>query len=105
MTPSEYEAFVQSKIGTPLDCSLLGLAGECGELIDLVKKERYHGHPFNREKLLNEAGDILFYLSDILRRYVCATIPEAMSANKKKLDERYSGKFTKEESQMRRDVK
>lgn len=101
MTSEEYEKYVWSKINTPIECSYLGLAGEVGELLDLIKKIEYHGHTETVEvnkKLLNEAGDILFYLTDICQRRLDCTLEEIMLANKEKLDARYAGKFTKEES-------
>lgn len=35
----------------------MGLAGEAGELIDLLKKHLAHGHPLDKELLIKEAGD------------------------------------------------
>lgn len=42
----------------------LGLVGEAGEVCDLVKKLRYHGHldPGN-EKMVSELGDVLWYVA------------------------------------------
>jgi NTP pyrophosphatase (non-canonical NTP hydrolase) len=41
----------------------LGLAGECGEVIELLKKHLYHGHELQKEKLLIEIGDVYYYLA------------------------------------------
>lgn len=50
------------------DMSSMGLFGEAGELVDLLKKHFFHGHPVDAaflEKLTKEAGDVLWYLSEI----------------------------------------
>jgi NTP pyrophosphatase (non-canonical NTP hydrolase) len=106
MTTSEYQEYVQSKINTPIECSLLGLAGETGELLDKIKKIKYHGHKVNADTwkdLALEAGDILFYLSDICHRYIGVELQTVMLWNKEKLDKRYKGKFSQEESINRHD--
>lgn len=41
----------------------LGLISEPGEIADLVKKHLGQGHPLDRGKLIEEAGDCLFYLA------------------------------------------
>lgn len=41
----------------------LGVAGEAGEVADLVKKHIGHGHPLDREKLSKELGDVLWYVA------------------------------------------
>lgn len=41
----------------------LGLNGEAGEFADLVKKHLFQGHCLDREKLIKELGDCLWYVS------------------------------------------
>lgn len=41
----------------------LGLAGEAGEVADLIKKVFYHGKPFDRDKLIEEGGDLAWYIA------------------------------------------
>ena len=43
---------------------VMGLCGESGEAIDLVKKHLHQGHPLDREKLVKELGDIAWYLAE-----------------------------------------
>lgn len=40
----------------------LGCAGECGEIINAVKKTWIYGKPLDVENVIEECGDILFYL-------------------------------------------
>ena len=68
----------------------MGLGGESGELIDIVKKHVFHKTPLDREKLLDEAGDVLHYLTWLLDLYGFS-LSAAISANRKKLDARYPG--------------
>ncbi len=39
--------------------ALMGLCGESGEAIDLMKKHLYQGHALDRDKLIKELGDIV----------------------------------------------
>ena len=40
----------------------LGIAGEAGEVSDHIKKVIYLGHPGDEDHLLEELGDVLWYL-------------------------------------------
>lgn len=42
---------------------LMGLSGESGEAVDLLKKFLFQGHPFDREHMAKELGDIAWYLA------------------------------------------
>ena len=43
---------------------VMGLCGESGEAIDIVKKHLAQGHPLDRWKLAEELGDIAWYLAE-----------------------------------------
>lgn len=43
---------------------VMGLCGESGEVIDLVKKHLAQGHPLDREALIKELGDVAWYLAE-----------------------------------------
>ena len=81
----------------------LGLAGEAGEVADLVKKELGHGHPENREKVLEELGDILFYVAICAHEYGW-TLEEVATHNNAKLARRYPNGFSTERSLHREDA-
>ena len=46
----------------------MGLSGETGEVIDLLKKFYYHNQKLDRAKLILELGDCLFYWVALLQR-------------------------------------
>lgn len=56
-----------------LTLGLMGLAGESGEFVDLVKKHLFHGKYLDREKALKELGDTRWYLEALA---VAAREPE-----------------------------
>ena len=79
----------------------VGLAGESGELLGMVKKIFWQRHPMDDKWFDNttlELGDCLFYL-----QFMCnnlgVTLDEVQDRNVAKLSERYKGKkFTVNES-------
>jgi NTP pyrophosphatase (non-canonical NTP hydrolase) len=75
----------------------LGLTGEAGEVADLVKKHVGHGHELNRERLLEEAGDVLWYLA-MLCTLLEADLGTVAAANIEKLKKRYPSGFDVERS-------
>lgn len=66
----------------------LGLAGEAGEVADLVKKGIYHQQGLEHEKLKKELGDVLWYIS-ALADQLDMTLSEIMQANIEKLQARF----------------
>lgn len=66
MTFDEYVKLAMRTNGTTtfkecIDNAVLGLCGESGEVADMVKKWKFHGHPLDAMKLRKEIGDILWY--------------------------------------------
>ena len=66
----------------------LGIAGETGEVIELIKKAFFHGKELNREQLRDELGDVLFYL-DWLASLHGISMQDIAAANIEKLRKRY----------------
>ena len=77
--------------------SVMGLCGESGEAIDIVKKWLAHGHTLDRDRLIKELGDIAWYLAEAA---VALDVPleDILMANIDKLRKRYPEGFASERS-------
>lgn len=71
----------------------LGLAGEAGEVADLVKKEVFHQHPVDRDKLIKELGDCCWYIAAICTK-LDIPFSQILAANIEKLERRYPTGFS-----------
>lgn len=90
-----------------LNCAALGLAGEGGEVADLVKKVQHHGIKFDsviEMKLKKELGDILWYIA-----HACNVmgygLQEIALMNVEKLKARYPDGFSTAASIAKADEK
>lgn len=70
----------------------LGLAGEAGEFVDLIKKHLFHDHPLDTEKARLELGDVLWYVAACAQQ-LGLTLDQIATDNHDKRRRRYPGKF------------
>lgn len=75
-----------------LSIAALGLAGETGEVVDLIKKVVGHGHELDQRKLIEELGDVLWYCA-ALCTLLGVPLEEVAFANIAKLKRRYPNGF------------
>ena len=75
----------------------LGLGGEAGECADVVKKHLFHGHPLDKDKLVKELGDVLWYVA-IMAETLGVPLSEVGEKNIAKLRARYPNGFSTEAS-------
>ena len=75
----------------------MGLNGEAGEVIDLLKKHLFQGHDLDVEHIAKECGDCLWYLA-ILAKGAGYTLDEIAEMNKAKLRKRYPDGFEADKS-------
>lgn len=75
----------------------LGIAGEAGEVADLIKKEVGHGHEPKYEKVMEELGDVMWYVARIAELYGF-TMSDIATYNINKLKARYPDGFSTERS-------
>jgi len=101
------QAFKQTK-GEGNDFAwALGLAGESGEVADLIKKLHFHGG-FDKKgaitpsRIMEEVGDVLWYCAALLDFYGY-TLADAMIANRQKLQKRHPKGFTVESARVHTD--
>lgn len=70
----------------------MGLAGESGEVVDLLKKHLFHDKPLDREKIIKELGDVYWYL-EYLMIALQTDEAEVKAANVAKLRARFPNGF------------
>jgi NTP pyrophosphatase (non-canonical NTP hydrolase) len=80
--------------------AVMGLCGESGECIDLVKKHLFQGHDLDREKLCKELGDVAWYLAEAAFA-LDLSLEEILRGNLDKLRSRYPQGFDAERSMNR----
>jgi NTP pyrophosphatase (non-canonical NTP hydrolase) len=79
-----------------------GISGEAGEILDCVKKHVVYRKPLDRGNLIEELGDIEFFLEG-LRQGTGITREECLIANAKKLAVRYAEGYTDRAAVIRAD--
>lgn len=76
---------------------ILGLCGEAGEVSDHIKKYMFQGHELDQDKLVNELGDVCWYIA-ILASGLNVDLETVMKKNIEKLQRRYPDGFDTERS-------
>ena len=106
MTVNEYQKQAMASLNRELTRkeilinSVMGLCGESGEAIDIVKKHLFQGHELDREKLAKELGDIAWYLAEAATA-LDLPLEEIFQGNIDKLKKRYPQGFDAQRSQNR----
>ncbi len=76
---------------------VMGLCGESGEVIDLVKKHLHQGHELDKEKITKELGDVMWYISEIAYS-LDIDLETVLKLNIDKLSKRYPNGFNTNDS-------
>ncbi len=76
---------------------VMGLCGESGEVIDIVKKWLAQGHELDRVSIVKELGDIAWYLAETAYA-LDVDLETVLQGNIDKLRRRYPDGFDKEKS-------
>lgn len=106
MTVNEYQKLAMTTLNPALEQKdvlingVMGLCGEAGEAIDIVKKHLAQGHALDREGLIKELGDIAWYLAETATA-LDVSLEEVFQGNIEKLKRRYPEGFDPERSQHR----
>lgn len=77
--------------------AVLGLCGEAGEVGDRIKKQLFHGHTADPQKIAEELGDVLYYVFWLASLYDL-TVDQIIAQNIQKLYFRYPDGFDSERS-------
>lgn len=106
MNINEYQELAMTTLNPELNKkdvlinSVMGLCGESGEAIDIVKKWLAHGHELDREHLIKELGDVAWYLAEAATA-LDVPLEEVLRANIDKLKKRYPDGFETKRSLTR----
>ena len=98
MTVNEYQKMALTTLNPALGKQdvlingVMGLCGESGEAIDIVKKHLAQGHPLDREGLIKELGDVAWYLAET-DYALDVSLEEVFQRNIDKLKARYPEGF------------
>ncbi len=108
MTIDEYQRLAMTTLNPALDKKdvlingVMGLCGESGEAIDIVKKHLAQGHALDKEKLVKELGDVAWYLAETAYA-LDVPLSQVLEQNIQKLRARYPEGFDSEKSLHRSD--
>jgi NTP pyrophosphatase (non-canonical NTP hydrolase) len=80
----------------------VGISGEAGELLGMVKANWIYGREFDHDNMLEECGDLLFYIAAMLDTNGL-TLHHAMQNNYDKLKKRYPDGYTDKAANERAD--
>ena len=103
MTANEYQKLAMTTLNPALDKKavlingVMGLCGESGEAIDIVKKWLAQGHELDRDALAKELGDIAWYLAETAYA-LDIPLEQIFRGNIEKLKKRYPEGFAAERS-------
>ena len=103
MTINEYQRLAMKTLNPELSQKdmlingVMGLCGESGEAIDIVKKHLHQGHELDKKKLAAELGDIAWYLAETAYA-LDIPLEDIFRGNLDKLKRRYPEGFTAERS-------
>jgi len=98
MTANEYQSLAMSTLNPALSKrdvlinGVMGLCGESGEAIDIVKKWLAQGHELDKEGLAKELGDIAWYLAETAWA-LDLPLEDILRGNIEKLQRRYPEGF------------
>ena len=102
MTFEEYQSLAQRTSSTKLRSDkllngLMGLNGEAGECIDVLKKFYFQGHELDEQKLVDEISDVLWYCAE-LASGLGVSLGDIAQHNVDKLVKRYPDGFDSDRS-------
>ena len=106
MTINEYQKLAMTTLNPELAKKdilingVMGLCGESGEAIDIVKKWLAQGHELDKEKLAKELGDIAWYLAETATA-LDLNLEDILEGNIEKLRKRYPEGFDARRSNHR----
>lgn len=106
MTLDDYQQLAARTLGRgrtheqQLSNAALGLAGEAGEVAEVVKKHLFHSTPLDQDAIVSELGDCLWYVAAFATA-LGLSLDDVAARNVEKLRRRYPDGFDPERSRNR----
>ena len=107
MTGSEYQSLAMRTCSIPVELAkdrlmhaAFGVNSEAGEIAGILQKE-YQGHPVDRNHLLKELGDLMWFVAEACTA-LDASLDDVMRMNIDKLKARFPEGFSAEKSLHRK---
>ena len=103
MTINEYQKLAMTTLNPDLAKKdvlingVMGLCGESGECIDIVKRHLAQRYELDRDNLIKELGDVAWYLAETAFA-LNVELEEVFIRNIEKLKKRYSEGFSRSKS-------
>ncbi len=103
MTPNEYQKLAMTTRNSDMTDretlinGVMGLCGESGEVIDLVKKHLAQGFPLDKDRIAGELGDVMWYIAEIAT-VLDIPMEDILVRNIEKLKKRYPEGFSYEKA-------
>ena len=110
MKTSDYQHWVRSKMknhanGNDALCDYaLGLCGEAGEAVEIVKKAVFHDHHLGLTKMIEELGDCVWYITALCNA-MNVSLDKVLEINQAKLNRRYPNGYEHARSKGRSEIK
>ena len=108
MRINEYQEAAMTTLNPALDKkdvlinSVMGLCGESGEAIDIVKKWLMQGHELDKDHLIKELGDVAWYLAEAATA-LDVSLETVLQGNLDKLRQRFPNGFDTDASVHRKE--
>ena len=108
MRVNEYQEAAMATLNPALDKkdvlinSVMGLCGESGEAIDIVKKWMMQGHDLDKDHLIKELGDVAWYLAEAATA-LDVPLETVLQGNLDKLRQRFPNGFDTDASVHRKE--
>ena len=108
MRVNEYQKAAMATLNPALDKkdvlvnSVMGLCGESGEAIDIVKKWLMQGHELDKDHLIKELGDVAWYLAEAATA-LDVSLETVLQGNLDKLRQRFPNGFDTDASVHRKE--
>jgi NTP pyrophosphatase (non-canonical NTP hydrolase) len=86
-----------------MNMAAMGVASESGEICEAVKHHIYHNHPLDKENLIKELGDMMWYVA-AMATVIGEDLTSIANRNIQKLEARYPGRKFSSERSLNRDT-